>query len=275
MPADLVDAADGLIADDVGEQVQRKHDLLQRYISISSAARKMYLGRGKAGATFIDLFSGAGRCRVRESNVWKDGSALVAWKQSLASGSPFSQIHIADIREEARNACVDRLLKNNAPVKAVVGNAVQAADQLIEALNPAGLHLVFLDPYNLRALDFRIFETLAKLKRVDLIVHVSAMDLQRNLDKNIFATDSDFDYFCPGWRDVIDANSGQFDTRSQIIEFWKSRVAELGVGASTQMKLITGTGGQRLYWLLIAAKHELAKKLWKVAANTDGQTELF
>jgi hypothetical protein len=45
-----------------------------------------------------------------------------------------------------------------------------------------GLHFALLDPHNLGALSFSIIEQLAKLKHVDILVHVSVSDLQRNVD---------------------------------------------------------------------------------------------
>jgi hypothetical protein len=41
------------------------------------------------------------------------------------------------------------------------------------------------------------------------------------------------------------------------------------------MQLITGDQGQHLYWLTLAARHELAHKFWKIAANKSGQGDLF
>ena len=41
----------------------------------------------------------------------------------------------------------------------------------------------FLDPYNLGTLSFELFVELAKLKRIDVIAHVSLHDLQRNADR--------------------------------------------------------------------------------------------
>ena len=40
---------------------------------------------------------------------------------------------------------------------------------------------------------------------------------------------------------------------------------------STDMKLLTGAKNQPLYWLLLAAKHELAHKFWATASNVEGQ----
>jgi len=52
----------------------------------------------------------------------------------------------------------------------------------VSSLNTYGLHFALLDPHNLGALSFSIIEQLAKLKYVDILVHVSVSDLQRNVD---------------------------------------------------------------------------------------------
>ena len=45
-----------------------------------------------------------------------------------------------------------------------------------------------------------------------------------------------------------------------------------GLGRNTQ--LITGSKNQPLYWLLLAAKHDLAHKFWATASNVEGQGKL-
>jgi three-Cys-motif partner protein len=56
-----------------------------------------------------------------------------------------------------------------------------AVDRIVRDLNPKGLHFAFLDPYNLENLPFSIISRLAKLPRMDMLIHVSISDLQRNL----------------------------------------------------------------------------------------------
>jgi len=50
------DPTDGLPTMPVGEWARDKHALLKLYIEISRGVRKKFIGAGKAGATFIDLY---------------------------------------------------------------------------------------------------------------------------------------------------------------------------------------------------------------------------
>ena len=271
----LVDESDGLPATEVGEWTKKKHEYLRSYLDISRATRKKFIDGRSRSATFIDLFCGPGRARIRETGEWIDGSAISAWKISQAGGAPFSNVLIADIDTESREATAERLERLGAPVHQISGSAVQAATQVVQLVNPYGLHFAFVDPFSLGALDFKIIQSLASLKRIDMLIHISKMDLQRNLRTNITSEESAFDMFAPGWRSEVDVRRSQTEIRRLVVEYWRNKVTTLGIWPSTNMKLISGSSNQPLYWLLLAAKHELAHKFWKLAVDTDPQADMF
>lgn len=270
-----IDGDDGRLADEVGEWVKEKHSYLRRYVDISRAARKKYLGPGTAGATYFDLFCATGRSRIRTTGEWIDGSAITAWKASVEGGAPFSEIYISDIDRNSLDACTERLRELNAPVIPIHASAVEAVEKIATSVNGYGLHLAFLDPYNLETLDFRIIERLARLKRVDVIIHLSAMDLQRNLEKNLKGEKSAFDFVVPGWRETLDTASSQQRIRSQFIEYWRQKITNIGKWPSEDQRLITAGKNQSLYWLLLVSSHPLPHKFWSTAINPEGQGKLF
>lgn len=261
-------------AEEVGAWAKEKHNRLRRYLDISRAARTKFLTGPSKSATFVDIFCGPGRARVKETGEWIDGSAVAAWRISQKGGAAFSDIYVADIDDERRAATVERLNRLKAPVRELKGSAVDAASTLAKTINAYGLHFAFIDPFSLGALDFRIIQALATVKRIDMLIHVSAMDLQRNLGINLGAENSAFDSFAPGWREKVDLARPQQAIRLQVVEYWRDLVAGLGKKPSTRMELITGSNGQRLYWLLLAAENDLAHKFWDVATD-DGQGSLF
>jgi three-Cys-motif partner protein len=271
----LIDGDDGLPAEEVGVWVLQKHEFLRRYLDISRGVRQKFLGPLKAGATFVDLFCGPGRARIRETGQWIDGSAIAGWKIGQEGNTAFSEILVSDIDETRRRACVERLRRLRAPVRELSGSAVEAAQEAKHTVNRYGLHFVFLDPFNLGELNFSMIKVLSQIKRIDMLIHVSAMDLQRNLERNIAAPGGAFDTFAPGWRGTVNVNSSQVEIRRQVVEYWRDQVSQLGVGTSNEMRLITGEKNQRLYWLLLAARHELAQKFWIVAANVERQGRLL
>ena len=131
-------------------------------------------------------------------------------------------------------------------------------------LDPYGLHFAFLDPFNLGSLAFEIIGKLATLQRIDLLLHVSAMDLQMNLRQYIARERSPLDAFAPGWRDAVDVRSADDNLiRGKVLEYWRTLLKSAGLTTAETHELVVGSGNQRLYWLAFAAKHELALEFWE------------
>lgn len=123
-------------------------------------------------------------------------------------------------------------------------------------------------------LDFRIIQKLATLRRIDMLIHVSALDLQRNLPQQL--TDEEagqFDAFAPGWRHAVDTTGTTANIRRLILEYWEGLVKELGMQPFSNQRTIKSTGGQRLYWPMLASKELLAQQLWKRIGRVDRQGE--
>jgi three-Cys-motif partner protein len=112
-----------------------------------------------------------------------------------------------------------------APVIEVLGDATKAAQWLRLHLSSQSLHFAFLDPYNLGAFDFSVVEALSGRKYIDMLVHISKMDLQRNTGMNIRAQQSAFDRFAPGWREAVDLSQRHPVVRREVFEFWRKKVA--------------------------------------------------
>src|SRR5271165_961159 len=140
--------------------------------------------------------------------------------------------------------------------------------KIVGSLNKSSLHFAFLDPHNLGALSFDLFESLAKLKRIDIIVHVSLSDLQRSADRYASAAYDQFDRFAPGWRDHIRTEMNQGSLRAAILQYWSDKVEALGLPRAEHCELIKGTQNQRLYWLIFLGKHDLAHNLWSKISSS-------
>jgi three-Cys-motif partner protein len=170
----------GLWVENVGPWAADKLKIVTDYIQASSAARRRYLG---SGAAYIDVFCGPGRSKIRTTDKYIDGSPVAAFRKAKGSLAPFTDMHISDADADLLGSAEKRLLALGAPVHATPGPASTAMPKIVERLNSAGLHFAFLDPHNLGTLSFDLFKDLAKLKRIDIIVHVSLSDLQRNVDR--------------------------------------------------------------------------------------------
>lgn len=152
-----------------------------------------------------------------------------------------------------------------------------AAPRLVARLNPYALHVVFLDPFNLGALPFTVIEAFAPLRRVDLLMHVSAMDLQRNLEQAVGVEEGhQFDAFAPGWRSVVDVRRPAHLVRHDLISYWASRVRDAGLRVfhEAQFELIRGSRRQPLYWLALASREKKAGEFWEKIRHIQSQRGL-
>src|SRR5262249_36525891 len=159
------------------------------YVQIASATRRKY-----PHCSFIDVFCGPGQSQIRDSGQLIDGSPVAAFKQGRA-GHPFSAVHISDADSDLLASADTRLRNLGAPVHATKGPASAALPKIVKQLSGSGLHLALLDPHNLGTLSFDLFECLSKLQRIDVIVHVSLSDLQRNVDRYTSEAHEQFDKF--------------------------------------------------------------------------------
>lgn len=143
-------------------------------------------------------------------------------------------------------------------------------------MNPSGLHFAFLDPYNIETLPFSIIRKLTSLTHIDLLIHVSVFDLQRNLRRYVAPEAPQLDAFMPGWRDAVDVDVNRPDqaVRHSLLQYWLGEIRRLGTSPAEGIELVSGPGGQRLYWLVFVSAHELARRLWDDIRNVHVQTRM-
>ena len=267
---------DGYPREVVGQWVQDKHSRLARYVGISRSVRAKFIGRGRAGATFIDLYSGPGRLRVRSEVRASHGSALVAWHEAVNGGAAFTQIHVADSNPRLLEAVDARLKSIHAPVFAETGLAEETVDRVISKLDPYALHFAFLDPYNLAALPFEVIRKLSALKRMDIVIYISIQDLQRNLQRYIDKQNSPLDIFAPGWRTHVDISRPHELIRPKFLEYWRNLLKAEGMATTETAELVIGSRNQRLYLLAFAARHARALEFWeKIRGEAGNQQPLL
>jgi three-Cys-motif partner protein len=259
----LVSGDDGLpVEDGVGDWVDEKHRVLRTYLELHAVGRVGFSNRRNA---YIDAFCGPGRAKVLGSDRYVDGSPVVAWKASLERNAPFAELYIGDSDEARRAACAARLRKLNAPVIEVTGDAAEAWQGIVAKLDPYGLHCAFIDPYSLGEFRLELLRTLAGVRRMDILVHLSSMDLFRSFDFNYSGEQWEFDKFAPGWRSKVPPGLPKDERRSAVIEYWKTLVDRMGMAASPEMHAIRNSGNRDVYvsWLLLIARQELAQRFWR------------
>ena len=123
--------------------------------------------------------------------------------------------------------------------------------------------MAYIDPYNLELLAFSIIQELSKLKKVDLAINFSTIDLQRNADLEFDPTRARFDDTAPGWRQeraVLSASKQ--NVKLAFFNYWCELVRGLGFDHSKEMPLITNNRGRGIYRMVFFARHDLPTRIW-------------
>lgn len=243
---------------------EEKHLYLTRYIDATREAQKKFRQR-----VLIDPFCGPGRIQVEGEPFTRDGGSIAAFRQSVASGAPYTKVLVGDIDDNRAHANEQRLRAAGASVQGFVGPAQQTIDAMIEAVPFGALALAYIDPYNLEYLSFSIIERLAKLQYVDFAVHFSLMDLTRNIDMELNPERDRFDHALPGWRSRVPTDTlAKASLPGWFFDEWCKAVEALGFKVSGQMPLITDGKGRSIYRLIFFSRHPLPDRIWNDIARS-------
>jgi three-Cys-motif partner protein len=199
---------------------EQKHRLLREYLTASRYAWKKGPNR-----ILIDPFAGPGRIQVKGESFTRDGGAVVAWR-GLQDTAPFGNVLVGDVDAARADACEQRLRKLGAPVRSFPGPALLTVPQMISGIPARALCFAHIDPYNLELLSFEILRGLARLRRVDLAINFSTMDLRRNAELEFDPDRARFDSTAPGWRDAPAVRAAsKSNVPSEFFRYWCAVVA--------------------------------------------------
>lgn len=264
---------DGLITPDVGPWAEDKYQLVRCYATIfANAMHKKW-----PSLVYVDLFAGAGRSMLRDTNRIVAASPLLV----LDIPHPFSRYVFVELDNEKAAALRQRVdVAGAGTVTTVLNlNANEAVDEVLKQVPDGALLFCFADPYNIEALQFETLKKIARRSKTDfLVLLASGMDAHRNAGKYLAAGD-----------DVIAGFSGSADWRSrwphQRLGFGDFVADEFGSSMRSLGYLYEGLAGTKeitnskrrpLYRLAFFSKHPLGSKFWDQCRKyTDPQRALF
>lgn len=280
--------SDNLPVQCIGPWAEDKYYFLERYLNASCEARRKFSDKGNA--VFIDLFSGPGLCVVKNEQREISSGGLRAAKREEAA---FNELYYFDIVTENANSLKKRLNSvSNCSVQN--GDANILVKTLVQRLNitPFKYHFAYIDPFGPDGLDFKTIKELAKLKRMDLLIHFPIGAIKRNIPNWIKNKDTILDRFMgtDAWRNRIAGKSGT-SIYGILIDVYMQQLRSIGYPddglrlASSSSSIFSGlpvvsvknTKEVDLYVLILAAKNKLAQKIWNsiIKRSPDGQKSLF
>jgi three-Cys-motif partner protein len=278
---------DGLLMRDAGAWAAEKLDYLCRYLNIFTTSMRT---RPWRGLHFIDLFSGPGKCQIRNTKQILLGSPLLA----LTLPHPFTQYFFVDADPTAIDALKNRCDSSDqaSRIHYKVGDSNHIVSDIVQRIETidhqyikgkwASLNLAFLDPEGLE-LEWNTVALLGKINRMDLIIYYPQMGLTRQMPKDIqnpASTKIDTYFGGTEWRDVYKScQLGKTQTlHRSLMDLYERKLQSLGyVEIKENEPLMRNTDRNApLYRLIFASKHPLGNQFWQQITSRDvyGQTRL-
>jgi len=283
-----IPGSDGLPVQCVGPWVEDKYFFLEKYLNASCEARRKF--SDKNNAVFIDLFAGPGKCIIKNEKREIDSGGIRAFKRDEA---PFNESFYFDISSVNKTALEKRInSKSNCNIRC--GDSNTLINELVITLSqmPYRYHFAFIDPFRPGDLKFETLRNLAKLNRMDILLHFSIGAIKRNLGSWLRSKSTILDDFLgtDKWRKRIDGLSND-KIFKVLIDVFTEQLRSVGYPeeglrmASSDRDIYTGlptvpvknTKEVELYVLILASKHRLAQRIWNSVIKVDrqGQKELF
>lgn len=275
----LILGTDNLPAQCVGPWVEDKYFFLEKYLNSSRKVRKMFTDNGNA--VFIDLFSGPGKCIIREEGREINGGGILALNRDEA---PFNEFFYFDIRKDNVSALQKRI-GNKTNCHVVCGDSNLLVKGLVDKLLRKHLryHFAFVDPFGPDGLKLTTLQELARLKRMDMLINFPIGAIKRNLPTWIKETDAILDEYLGTqvWREkiqTIDNNVFRI-----LIDIFKAQLKLIGYPEEGLKMMspkndiypglptvsIKNTKEVDLYVLILASKNRIAQKIWTSIIKSD------
>jgi three-Cys-motif partner protein len=256
-----------LPAREVGPWVERKAYFVDRYATMFATGMKnLWPSR-----TYVELFAGPGTSYDRYRRAFIDGSALRALR------ADFTRFVFVDIDPAAVAALDERLDRRGEkrPARPVIqGDCNLVINQVVTRIPPRdALTLAFIDPTNWQ-IRLETVQTLAKARRVDLLVTFHVGNMRRVASNSVPALDA---FFGTGeWRAALklphDAQA------EQLMRLYNRQLEPLGYlpDCYRTSRAVRNRKNALIYMLVLFTKHARGRDFWDKAGKIDelGQREL-
>lgn len=259
-------SSDGLPMNEIGPWAEQKYQYVGMYAQLFSTGMKNKWPH----RVYLDLFSGPGYSKVRDTNRVVLGSPMIA----LSLPDRFDSYVFADENPESLDALrtrVSRLGYGVSPTY-IPGDANEKVGRVLEVISKtpskSTLSFCFLDPYKLN-IHFETVRRIADGRAVDFLILLALyIDANRNVSFYVAEGNRTIDLFLgdPSWRPRWKAAEKEGDT---IVRFlageYSTRMSQIGylpMSIERMVKIRTLDGRLPLYYLAFFSKHETGLKFW-------------
>ena len=253
--------ADGLSLRCVGEWSKHKMEHFKYYAEMFSTGMKYKWPI----RYYIDLFSGPGRCIIRETREEVPGSPINA----LSVPDKFTKCFFVGINR----LCTDELEKRIVALKLNNYEIINedcniAIDQIIKNVSKKSLSLIIVDPTSLQ-FKFSSYKKLSQLNG-DIIINYPFNAVERSVTS--IGKDSQsqkLDEFHPGWREIFGKQgwgNSQKQNLNNLVDDYIKKICDLGyISEKLDAVDFKNSKNASLYYLIAFSKNPKGLVFWQKA----------
>jgi len=247
--------SDGLPARPSGPWIGKKHKLLTYYADLFATGMK----NKWASRTYLELFSGPGKCFIRDTGNEDLGSPLKVIDHE------FTKFIFIEMNAPTAEALAQRLepFPNSAQTEIWCGDCAEAIKRI--HIPTGSLTFAFIDPTGIGHAPFSLIEGLHRKTRCDLLINIQhGMGIKMNVHQ--YTPDADDESALTkflghgGWKNLPRHNAKEFFVG--VLDLYKQQLDRLGFKFTGRAVLISNQQGRGLYLLLFASGHPRGAEFW-------------
>lgn len=254
--SDLVSSVDDLPIRPSGSWIDLKHKLLTYYARMFATGMK---NRWKE-RIYLELFSGPGKCFIRETGTEDLGSPLKVIDHE------FTRFIFIERNYAAAKALEKRLAGKPNAERAEIwcGDCGEAIERIKFPANDA-LTFAFIDPTGIAHAPFSLIKALYKATRGDILINIQhGMGIKMNMHQYTPAADekSALTKFLGNdrWKALLPAGPREFFLG--VLDLYKEQLRSLGFKFLGREVMVSTSKNNPLYLLLFASKSAKGEEFW-------------
>jgi three-Cys-motif partner protein len=265
--AEATSKEDGLPVRESGSWIKEKHRLLVYFANIFATGMKPTAKKPKwTQRVYLELFSGPGKCLVRETGKEELGSPLKVIDHE------FTRFIFIDMNTAAARALEKRLAGHANIDKVEIWNG--DCNEVIDILDISkdSLTFAFIDPTGIAQIPLGMIQRLRAKTRCDLLINVQhGMGIKMNMHQ--YTPDSAEDCALTqflgdeSWKEFLKTTATAQAFFQEVFKSYRLRLAAAGFRYTDNQVLVNTSRDVPLYLLLFASGHPLGQKFWNEAVR--------
>jgi len=211
---------------------------------------------------YLELFSGPGKCVVRDTGREDLGSPLKVIDHE------FTKFIFTEMSVPAAKALAERLApaRNAAKAEIWCGDCAEAIQRI--TIPDRALTFAFIDPTGIGHAPFSLIEALRRKTRCDLLINIQhGMGIKMNIHQ--YTPDADDESALTRflghdeWKALPRHNPKDFFLG--VLDLYKDQLARLGFAFIGREVMVSTSQGLSLYLLLFASGHPRGQEFWETS----------